>query len=249
MGHRTYMGAGLFLACSVMAADLRAEGAVEALPWNYEEQGPDRWADIDPAYAACSAGRHQSPIDIPEEAEPAETAIAFDYEAGAAGIVNLGHTLQVNVAPGNALVFDGTRYSLLQFHFHTPSENTIGGDPFPLEVHLVHRSDAGALAVVSVLMEAGEAGLVDGLPLPAEIGGEEDIAAPLDPAALLPASRGFYAFQGSLTTPPCSEGVQWIVMKDQATAGEAVLARIAAMLGPTNRPVNPLNGRAVLSVR
>lgn len=248
-----YLCAGLFAACAgAMAAAFTggayAEGGGEHAAWDYgTEHGPESWADIDPAFATCRTGARQSPIDIPEAtaAEPVE--LSFDYGPGPATVVNLGHTLQANVAPGNTLTFGGTQYALLQFHFHTPSENRIGGAQFPMEAHLVHRSAAGALAVVAVMIDKGAAGVIDGLPLPGEEGDQAATDAPLDPADLVPTESGFYAFAGSLTTPPCSEGVQWIVMREGATADEATIAHIAGLLGPTNRPVNPLNGRAVLS--
>lgn len=249
-----YIRAGVRVACAgAMAAGLAggasAEGGGAHAAWDYgTAHGPEHWADIDPSYASCRTGTRQSPIDIPEAtATDDPVAFSFDYVPGPATVVNLGHTLQANVAPGNTLTFGGTQYELLQFHFHTPSENRIGGVQFPMEAHLVHRSAAGALAVVAVMIDAGAAGLIDGLPLPAHAGDQAATDTPLNPADLVPAESGFYAFDGSLTTPPCSEGVQWIVMRAPATADEATIARIAALLGPTNRPVNPLNGRTVLS--
>ncbi len=253
MRWRQYLRAGLFVACAAamttgLAGGASAEGDGAHAAWDYgTELGPDRWADVDPAFAACRTGTRQSPIDMPEATAAVPVTLSFDYGPGPATVVNLGHTLQANVAPGNRLTFGGTAFELLQFHVHTPSEHSFGGRHFPMEVHLVHRSAAGALAVVGVTVDAGAAGVIDELPVPEQTGAEAEVDAALDPSHLLPAGRGFDSYEGSLTTPPCSEGVQWIVMRAPVTADEATIARIAALLGPTNRPVNPLNGRAVLS--
>ena len=245
---------GIFVAGCVaavlMTGGALAEGGGEHAAWDYgTAHGPEHWADIDPAYATCRTGARQSPIDLPDAgtADGAAPPLVLDYRPGAATVVNLGHTLQANVAAGNRLTVGGVEYQLLQFHVHTPSEHSIDGRHFPMEAHLVHRNAEGGLAVVGVLIDAGAAGVIDELPLPDAVGASAEPDAALDPTHLLPASRAFHAFEGSLTTPPCSEGVQWIVMREPATASAEALARIAALLGPTNRPVNPLNGRALLS--
>ncbi|MBX3494420.1 MAG: carbonic anhydrase family protein [Parvibaculum sp.] len=247
---------GVFVAGCMAAVVLAAfgvhaeEGGGEHPAWDYGDvHGPEHWADIDPAFATCRTGMRQSPIDIsgPAARDGAAPSLALDYRAGAATVVNLGHTLQVNVAAGNRLTLGGVDYQLLQFHVHTPSEHSIDGRHSPMEAHLVHRNADGGLAVVGVLIDAGAAGVIDELPLPDAVGGTAELDAALDPSHLLPAARGFHAFEGSLTTPPCSEGVQWIVMRAPATASEETIARITAVLGPTNRPVHPLNGREVLT--
>jgi len=212
--------------------------------WDYgRDLGPEHWAEIDPTFATCGTGQRQSPIDISGEVSSDAPPVSFAYRAGPASVVNLGHTAQVNVAPGNSLEFGGETYELVQFHFHTPSENTFKGTHHPLEIHFVHRDGAGRLAVVSVVVRAGDAGPLDLLPMPGEVGGTVALDAPLNPADLLPDDTGYLTFEGSLTTPPCSEGVQWIVMRSHAVAGEVAIAHIAALIGPNNRPTHPLNGR------
>lgn len=249
-GARGVFVAGYMAVMVLAAAGVHAEEGGGHPAWDYgDAHGPEHWADIDPAFATCRTGTRQSPIDIPGTAarDGEAPSLAVDYRAGAATVVNLGHTLQANVAAGNRLTVGGVEYQLLQFHVHTPSEHSIDGRHYPMEAHLVHRNADGGLAVVGVLIDAGAAGVIDELPLPDAVGASVELDAALDPSHLLPAARAFHTFEGSLTTPPCSEGVQWIVMREPATAREATIARIAALLGPTNRPVNPLNGRAVLS--
>lgn len=243
------MCAGALAACVISMAAVTAGAAgiehQEAHPeWDYGlERGPGRWAELDPTFATCGIGQRQSPIDIPGEATSEAPPVSFGHRAGPASVVNLGHTLQVNVAPGSSLEFGGESYELVQFHFHTPSENTFEGTHFPLEIHFVHRNLAGRLAVVSVMVRAGEAGPLDLLPMPAEVGGTAALDGPLNPFDLLPNDADYLAFEGSLTTPPCSEGVHWIVMQSQTVAGDDAIAHIAALIGPNNRPTHPLNGR------
>lgn len=241
--------AGFVAAGLAFAAAIHAEGDGGHPGWDYgAEHGPEHWAEIDPAFASCGSGLRQSPIDIPDGADAGgNISISFDYGAGETSIVDLGHTLQVNPAPGNRLEIGGASYELLQFHFHTPSENTFGGAHYPLEVHLVHRNAVGRLAVVAVMVEAGKAGVLDGLPRPDQRDAPVPLGAPLDPTDLLPAERRFLAFDGSLTTPPCSEGVQWVALRETTTATEETLAQIAAAIGPNNRPTHPLNGRPFLA--
>lgn len=245
MKTRRYARVILLAGCvlGVAAGTLHAE-TEKNQDWNYgAERGPDHWAEIDPGFATCRTGQHQSPVDIAGDVVIERVPVSFNYKTGPASIVNLGHTLQVNVAPGSVLRFADETYELLQFHFHTPSENTFNGTHYPLEIHLVHRSEAGRLAVISLMVEPGAEGPVDDLPLPEHEGSSEALTTPLDPTVLLPDDRGYVAFEGSLTTPPCSEGVQWIVMRSQVFAEQETLSHIAAMLGRTNRPTQPLNGR------
>ena len=147
------------------------------------------------------------------------------------------------MAAGNVLSLAGNRYELLQFHFHTPSENTFHGMHFPVEAHFVHRDDAGHLAVVAVMFSPGDEGPLDTLPIPAAAGEDVSLGESFDPAGILPENLGYVVFEGSLTTPPCTEGVRWIVLKQTVTAKIETFARFGEVLGRNNRPVNPLNGR------
>lgn len=219
--------------------------------WTYEgEEGPANWGELDPAYAACADGSAQTPIDI---VDPTPTDLAdpvFAYAAGEVGILDNGHTVQAVAAAGNTVTVDGTAFPLAQMHFHTPSEHTIGGETFPLEVHFVHIDEAGTITVVGVMIQEGpEANaawqpFVDALAT-AEVG-VTDQTADLDWNALLPVGHRTYRYEGSLTTPPCTEGVHWLLMTDPIQLSADQIAAFTAAYEGNARPVQPLNGREVL---
>ena len=223
----------------------------EGAHWAYDGTGgPDRWGDIEPGFATCKTGMVQSPIDI-RGAKPADLpAIAFDYKPSPLKVIDNGHTIQVNYAPGSSITVGGTRYELLQFHFHTPSEERIDGKSNDLVAHLVHRDAAGKLGVVAVLIDSGgEPQPVLGTiwkNLPATKNQESSPAnVSINVADLLPRSRGYYAFQGSLTTPPCSEDVRWMVLKSPVMVAESDIAAFARLYAMNARPVQPVNGRPI----
>ncbi len=230
----------------VSTAALAAQSA-HTPHWGYgAENGPAHWAAMNPANALCAAGKRQSPIDIPAGAPTQAAPVAFGYTASAASVVNNGHTIQVDLQNGGTLRFGGKTYTLKQFHFHTPSENTVSGKHYPMVAHLVHVSSSGELAVVAVMFVEGEGGgVVDALPRPGTQGAAQAVPGSVDAVALLPADKAHYTFEGSLTTPPCSEGVQWIVMKTPVPVSHATLAGFEAILHDNARPTNALNGRAV----
>jgi carbonic anhydrase len=201
-----------------------------------------------PEFAKCSSGLRQSPIDIREGIKVELDPVQFDYKPSAFKVVDNGHTIQVNVAPGNAIEVMGQRFELVQFHFHRPSEERIDGKAFDMVAHLVHKNLEGRLAVVAVLLEKGSAQPVvqsvwNNLPL--EKGDEVAARAPIDLNRLLPAERGYFTYMGSLTTPPCSEGVLWMVMKQPVpVSGEQI--DIFARLYPMNaRPIQSASGRLI----
>lgn len=226
--------------------------AKRAPHWGYTgDVGPDRWAELSPENKLCAIGTRQSPIDIrdglPVELEP----IAFDYRSSSFSVLDNGHTVQVNVAPGSGLTVMGRRYELLQFHFHRPSEERINGKQFEMVAHLVHRDAQGRLAVVAVLLDRAR----DDKPqpliqtvwanLPLEKGEALPAQVPIDLNQLLPADRGYYTYMGSLTTPPCTEGVLWMVMR-QPVALSAQQLGIFARLYPMNaRPLQAGSGRII----
>jgi carbonic anhydrase len=237
-----------FAACLLAAASIGANGvraeSEESHVWDYGlELGPEHWAGIKSEFATCGTGREQSPVDISGEMGTAAAPISFEYAEGEASVVNNGHTVQVNVAPGSKLSFGDGEYDLLQFHFHTPSETTFEGLHYPLEAHFVHRNAEGKLAVVAVMIRAGAAGSIDTLPVPELAGETTKIQGAINPEDFLPPETGYITFNGSLTTPPCSEGVRWIVLKSPVTTEPEVLSRFAAVIGRNNRPTHPLNGR------
>lgn len=243
----------LALICLAVAAATTSTLAEDhASHWGYQgHAGADHWADLDPGFKTCKLGKHQSPIDIDTkkvEKAAAGKPIAFGYTAGTGDVVNNGHTIQVNLPASGGVALDGAEYKLLQFHFHTPSEEKIDGHNYPLVAHLVHKSAQGQLAVVAVLFKVGKANAVlkpvlDNLP--AKAGATRALAAPIDVAALLPADHAYYAFSGSLTTPPCSEEVRWHVLKTPVELSKAQLAQFRKLYPMNARPVQPLNDRKV----
>ncbi len=215
--------------------------------WGYEgTHGPSHWGSLDPGFALCGDGREQSPIDL-VGAEPQEqSAISFDYAPSPISILNNGHTIQVDYAAGSGIVLEGARYDLAQFHFHHGSEHTVEGAAYPMEMHLVHVGADGALAVVGVFLEEGAsnealAPVWSGLPEDPEPA--RTISGTVDAAALLPDSRTTWRYAGSLTTPPCSEGVSWLVMTDPAPISRDQIEAFRRIVPPNARPPQPLHGR------
>jgi carbonic anhydrase len=219
--------------------------------WGYSgEAAPENWGKVDPKYAMCALGRNQSPVDLASFVEADLKPLKFSYVAGASEIINNGHTVQVNYAPGSSVSVDGRTFQLVQFHFHSPSENRIGGKQFPLEGHLVHQDKDGNLAVVAVMFLEGAANPLLAKvweAMPAKAGEKKALPAGLNVLSLLPADRDYYRFNGSLTTPPCSEGVWWLVMKKTATASKGQIEQFSKAVGfANNRPIQPVNARPVL---
>jgi len=218
--------------------------------WSYEgETGPESWGVLSSDFALCGSGGSQSPVNV-ELANVGSTdhTLEIDYQETPVVLTNNGHTIQVNHASGSTISFDGTTYELLQFHFHKMSEHTLDGELAAMELHLVHQDDAGNLAVIGVLIEPGEANTV------AEnfwgYWSIEEGEASLDEitiniADILPDDRSYYTYEGSLTTPPCSEGVRWIVMQNPIELSQEQIDAYGEILDGTNRPVQPLNARLI----
>ncbi len=220
--------------------------------WAYEgESGPQAWGRLKPEFNLCASGRRQSPISIEESATlqgPAEP-IQFSYVPSNGTVVNNGHTIQVDVQGDNTITVRGSSYRLLQFHFHTPSEEQINFKRLPMVAHLVHRNAEGQLAVVAVLLDLGAASpLIDKVWTHMPLDAGDRVRMPnelLNLAELLPTDQRYYQFMGSLTTPPCSEGVLWMVLKSPMTVSKAQL-KLFSQLYPNNaRPIQPLNARPV----
>jgi carbonic anhydrase len=222
----------------------------EEAHWDYEgENAPYRWGDMKPEFAACKSGQRQSPIDIRNPVMAQLDPIVFHYEDSPLKVLNNGHTIQVEFAPGSFILHGGSRYELIQMHFHTPSEERINGRPFDMVAHLVHKNAQGRLAVIAVLLGEGKAHpaietIWNTMPGTAGRTRERaDIA--FNPMAMLPADRGFYSFQGSLTTPPCSEGVQWLVLKTPVEMGREQIVHFGALYPMNARPIQPTNDRVI----
>jgi carbonic anhydrase len=218
-------------------------------PWSYEgATGPQQWGRLKPEFAKCATGTRQSPIDLHDGFKVQLEPIEFDYRPSAFRVVDNGHTVQALLATDNAIHVLGRRYRLQQLHFHHPSETRVDGRGFDMELHLVHQDDEGRLAVVAVLFDRGAPNAAvqqvwNNLPL--EKFEEQPARVPLDVARLLPEDRRYFTFMGSLTTPPCSEGVLWMVMKQPATLAPEQVELFARLYPMNARPVQAAAGRMV----
>ena len=221
--------------------------------WSYEgDTGPAAWGQMRADYALCSSGTRQSPIDIRDGIKVEQEPIVFDYKPTYFRIVDNGHTIQVNYGEGSRLSVMGRTYELVQFHFHRPSEERIDGRNFDMVVHLVHKDLDGRLAVVAVMLERGAASafmqtLWNNLPLEKN---EEYLArAAINASDILPARREYYSYMGSLTTPPCTEGVLWLVMKNPSQLSEEQIAVFSRFYRNNARPIQPQNARIIKESR
>ena len=237
-------------ACALMCST--AVFAAGAAPWSYQgETAPEHWAELAPEYATCKA-QNQTPIDIRNTTKAALSPLYMAYSSDAQKITNTGHTIQISYAEGSTIEVDGEKFMLKQMHFHTPSENHINGKSYPMELHLVHANADGALAVVGVMSTEGK----DNFELiklwrtmPKKAGESVNLSSDNSVLAysFLPKKQDYYRFSGSLTTPPCSEGVRWLVMKNPIEASAAQIKAFSDTMGShTNRPIQALNGRVVL---
>ncbi len=217
--------------------------------WSYEgEGGPENWSKIDPKNTACAVGQRQSPIDIREGIKVDLEPVQFDYRSSAFRIIDNGHTVQVNVGD-SSITLTGKTYELVQFHFHRPSEEKVNGRNFDMVAHLVHKADDGALAVVAVLMERGDENpfiqlLWNNMPLEKNVSVSPP-APTINPSSLLPASRNYYTYMGSLTTPPCTEGVLWLVMKQPVQVSTDQIAIFSRLYRNNARPIQPAKDRLI----
>jgi carbonic anhydrase len=231
----------------------QAEHAPSAAPhWTYEgEAGPEHWGEISDKFSLCKTGHMQSPIDLGGADVSARFSIQAAYRPGTLSVVNNGHTVQVVFPAGSTLISGIARYKLVQMHFHTPSEETVYGIHYPMVAHFVHVDYAGNYAVLGVLFEEGAPNpelekIIRAAP---RIAGEprnfEGVN--FDPAKLLPANLGVWRYEGSLTTPPCTEGVRWHVARQTVKAGSGQIAALHAIIGDNARPIQPLYGRILVA--
>ncbi|MDE3001135.1 MAG: carbonic anhydrase family protein [Gemmatimonadota bacterium] len=218
--------------------------------WGYgAENGPAAWGRLSADYALCADGLRQSPVDLRNPTPASLPAITFNYRPTPLNVHNNGHTIEVASNGENWLGVGGERYDLAQYHFHAPSEHTVAGRSFDMEMHLVHRNEKGALAVIGVLIRRGRRHVAfdpvwEHLPQSAgEMKRIEGVS--VNPADLLPPDTRAYRYDGSLTTPPCSQDVSWFVIATPMEMSEAQIAAFEAIFHNNNRPVQALNGREV----
>jgi len=238
--------AGLAICPVCTSAGFAAEGT----HWSYEGgAGPAKWGDLEAANQACSIGSQQSPIDIGPTIKSQLPTLKLSWGRSADTIVNNGHTIQLNFAEGSTLKLGDTTYKLLQVHFHRPSEHLIHGKNFPMEAHFVHRADSGGLAVVGVMLAEGKPNATFGkivASMPATEGPAVKADAAINPNGLLPAKLGYYRYPGSLTTPPCSEVVEWLVLSEPMQVAASDVAGFAKLYPMNARPAQKDNRRYVL---
>ncbi len=217
--------------------------------WSYQgDTGPQHWHELNPEFKQCGLGERQSPIDIREGIPVELDPIQFDYKLSAFRVIDNGHTVQVNVEPGNRIVVNGRRYELVQFHFHRPSEERLNGRQFEMVAHLVHKDLEGKLAVVAVLIEEGKGHPIvqqvwNNLPLEKRV--EQAGLQGLDLFQLLPEDRRYVTYMGSLTTPPCTEGVLWMVLKKPVSVSAQQISIFSRLYPMNARPVQPQRDRLI----
>jgi carbonic anhydrase len=220
--------------------------------WSYNgSTGPKQWGSLETDFKTCALGKYQSPINIRDDLTTKADlpTIEFAYRSAPLKIIDNGHTIQINYAPGSFVTINGKEYELVQFHFHRPSEERINGKRYDMVAHLVHKDADGKLAVVAVLLTNGVANpfintLWQNLPKEKEVETAVDSVS-INIADLLPKDRAYYTFNGSLTTPPCSEGVTWFVLKHPSSISADQVARFARSYPMNARPVQPLDGREI----
>lgn len=217
--------------------------------WSYEgEGGPMSWGKLNPTYAKCDSGERQSPIDIRDGIRVELDPLNFDYKDSRFSVLDNGHTIQTTLSPGNYINVSGKNYELLQFHFHRPSEERINGKSFEMVVHLVHKDSDGKLAVVALLIQRGKANsLVQSIwnNLPLEKNEAVNALSSMDLSQILPARREYFTYMGSLTTPPCSEGVLWLVLKEPIEISAEQIAIFSRLYPMNARPIQNSSGRLI----
>jgi len=231
------------------AALIAGEGA----HWSYAgDDGPEHWGELSPEFSRCKEGQNQSPVDLVADIHAELPELVFEYHGTPVNEINNGHTIMLNVLPGNYLSIPewNKSFELKQGHFHSPSEHTIGGEHSDMEVHLVHADEQGNLTVVGIMIEEGEENpMLNRIWsfMPEQVGETRESPLTVFEAGVLPPTKEYFVYGGSLTTPPCSEGVKWIVLREALTASPEQVARFKERVGEaTNRPIQPTNARLIL---
>lgn len=258
-GVRSLLGAAfiaslfLFAGCGDGESDGESPSALaepHLAEWSHAgANGPEKWAALDPAYDLCETGKNQSPIDIRGAVRRPFPPVRLDYAPEKVTMIDNGHAIEADIEEGaSAVRIERDRFSLDQFHFHMPAEERIDGRSYAASIHLVHLSDDGRAAVVGLLVEPGpENPVIEELveAIPAEPGETTEIEGEMDLADLVPVGGDAFRYQGSLTTPPCSEGISWTVFKEPVTMSREQLDAFAEAYPENARPIQPRNGREI----
>ncbi len=245
-----FAGAIFLTAISMIIVNPGLLLADESKPdWEYGgSNNPTHWGELSSEYKSCELGTNQSPVNITTTQKGKAAAIEFDYQPSTVEVINTGHTIQANYEPGSTVKINGQVYDLVQFHFHTPSEHEIEGDAAAMELHFVHKNKAGKLAVVGVMMNAGQENPIIASvwnAIPANDQAEKGNKITLDAAQLLPKDKAFVSYSGSLTTPPCSEQVSWNILSKPIEVLPEQIETFESIYSYNARPIQPLNGRSV----
>lgn len=242
---RTMLGISVAAAMGFGGAAMASGGA----HWTYDgEHGPENWGKLSQEFETCAKGKEQSPIDISGAVPASLDNVKVNYQPSPLKIKNNGHTIQVDYAPGSFIEVDGTKYNLVQFHFHTPSEEAINGKRSAMVTHFVHKTDDGKLGVIGLLMNEGaESAAMKAVfdNMPKEKGEKSVDGAMINAADVLPKNLTYYNFRGSLTTPPCSEGVNWMVLANPTEISPQQVSAFKSIFPMNARPIQPVNERTV----
>lgn len=248
--------------CSTNKTEQNKSKSAVPIEWSYKgNDGPSYWGDLCPKYSECSNGKHQSPINISSADFIKVDEFDIDYKMSKLtvrnnehmhDIIDNGHTIQANVDDASLLTINGVKYTLKQFHFHTPSEHTVNGESFPMEMHMVHLSDQNKIAVISFLFKESTenneeiALLINNLPKQKgeqiNLNGEVFDIDKLDKMDI----SNIHHYSGSLTTPPCSEDVEWIILEDKISISKNQVLCFYNVIGPNNRPTQAINNRKIM---
>jgi len=225
------------------------EASGGATHWGYTgHENPNNWGNLAHEYALCKEGKQQSPIDISDTKHKNLRPIKTNYKSTPLNVLNNGHTIQVNYNPGSYMTIGTDKYKLLQFHFHSPSENKVNGKAFDMEMHLVHKADDGEIAVLAVFLKKGKNNVAlqkiwDSMP--DGVGQTESSGQSIDVTELLPSAKSYWQFTGSFTTPPCTEHVVWNVFQNPITVSQSQINKFLSTIGEDARPVQPVNERTI----
>lgn len=234
-----------------IAQDKEHSGGHDIVHWSYKgETGPLHWGDLKSEYEGCKTGKSQTPINLTDAYKSQLGKLKYSYSDQSLSILNNGHTVQINFKPGGSLIIDELKFELLQYYFHTPSEHVVNGKHYPMEMHLVHMNTNKELGVMGLFFIEGNKNIelqkiLDNAPK--KINAEKLVSSvTVNPSAFFPYKMDYYHYFGSLTTPPCTEGVSWIVLKNQVEASKEQIEKMESILGENARPVQSLNKRFLL---
>lgn len=243
----------LFIISLTLISMHSLQAAEQGAHWSYQgDDGPEHWGELSEQYKLCREGKNQSPVNLVADFRVDLPELVFEYHGTPVHETNNGHTILLRVTPGSYLDVPerNQRYQLIQGHFHSPSEHTFDGKHFAMEIHLVHSNEEGRLAVVGLMIEEGEENAMLNRIwtfMPEQVGESTQSPLTVFEAGVMPPTRNYFSYAGSLTTPPCTEGITWVVLRDPLTASAEQIDRFKERVGPsTNRPTQPKNARTIL---